>query len=63
MKIAAVQINTKIGDFEANRQKILEYTEKALSLGSDIAVFPELAVCGYPPLDLLDQSAFYEKKY
>ena len=61
MKIAAVQINTKIGDFEANRQKILEYTEKALSLGSDIAVFPELAVCGYPPLDLLDQSAFYEK--
>ena len=61
MKIAAVQINTKIGDFEANRQKILEYTEKALSLGADIAVFPELAVCGYPPLDLLDQSAFYEK--
>ena len=61
VKIASVQINTKIGDFEANREKILNYTKKALSAGADIAVFPELSVCGYPPLDLLDQSAFYEK--
>jgi len=61
MKIAAVQINTTIGDFEGNRDKILKYTMQALSLGADIAVFPELSLCGYPPLDLLDQSAFYEK--
>ena len=61
MKIASVQINTKIGDFESNREKILDYTKKALSAGADMVVFPELSVCGYPPLDLLDQSAFYEK--
>ncbi len=61
MKIASVQINTKIGDFEANREKILKYAELALDEGADMAVFPELSICGYPPLDLLDQSAFYEK--
>ena len=61
MKIALVQINTTIGDFEANREKILDYSKKALSSGADMVVFPELSVCGYPPLDLLDQTAFHEK--
>ena len=61
MKIALAQINTKIGDFEANREKILDYSKKALSAGAEIVLFPELSICGYPPLDLLDQNAFYEK--
>ncbi len=61
MKIAAIQINTIIGDFSGNREKILSFAKKAREKGADIAVFPELCVCGYPPLDLLDQEAFYEK--
>lgn len=61
MKIAMCQINTKVGDFQGNTEKIIQYAEKALSLKADIAVFPELSICGYPPLDLLDQKLFFEK--
>jgi len=61
MKIAAVQINTIIGDFSGNREKILKYIKTALAEGADLVIFPELALCGYPPLDLLDQDIFYEK--
>ncbi len=61
MKIAIAQINTIIGDFSGNREKIIEYIKKALKQEADIVVFPELSICGYPPLDLLDQPLFYEK--
>ena len=61
MKIAISQINTIIGDFAGNREKILEYTNKALANGADIVVFPELTLCGYPLLGLLEQDIFYEK--
>ncbi len=61
MRIAAAQINTVIGDFAGNREKILFYTKKALSEKTDFIIFPELSLCGYPPLDLLDQELFYEK--
>lgn len=53
MKIAIGQINPKIGDFSANCHKILRLAEKASAAGADLAVFSELAVCGYPPMDLL----------
>ncbi len=61
MKIALGQINTKIADFPGNCAKIVSQTEKALELGADMIVFPEMSVCGYPPLDLLTYSSFTEE--
>lgn len=61
MKIAAGQINSIIADFKGNREKILRYTEKGKGQGSEMIVFPELALCGYPPMDLLDYNTFVEE--
>jgi len=58
VKIALGQINPTIGDFSGNSQKIIEFARKAHASGAAIAVFPELAVCGYPPRDLLEKPAF-----
>jgi NAD+ synthase (glutamine-hydrolysing) len=52
------QINTTVGDFAGNKQKILEAIDEARSLGVDLLTFPELAVCGYPPEDLLFKPQF-----
>ena len=61
MKIAAGQINSIIADFKGNREKILQYTERALDDGSELVVFPELCICGYPPMDLLEYNTFIEE--
>lgn len=61
MKIASAQINSVIGDFEGNRQKIKTFWKKAKKKGADLVVFPELALCGYPPMDLLDHQSFVDK--
>jgi NAD+ synthase (glutamine-hydrolysing) len=58
VKIALGQINPTIGDFTGNSQKIIESARQAQALGADLALFPELAVCGYPPRDLLEKPAF-----
>ncbi|MEI7481269.1 MAG: NAD+ synthase [Elusimicrobiota bacterium] len=58
MKIAIAQINPKVGDIAANTIKIAAFARKAESLGADIVVFPELALTGYPPLDLLEKKDF-----
>ena len=58
MKIALGQINPTIGDFSGNSRKIIECSRQAHSLGAEMALFPELAVCGYPPRDLLEKPAF-----
>ncbi len=58
MKIALAQVNPTVGDFSGNTKKILEYASRAEALGVDLVVFPELAVCGYPPADLLEKDAF-----
>ncbi len=58
MKIALGQINPTVGDFAGNRSKILVGAEQARGLGADLVVFPELAVCGYPPADLLEKAEF-----
>ena len=58
MKIALSQINPTVGDFAGNTQKILEYAGRAEAAGAGLVVFPELAVCGYPPADFLEKSAF-----
>ena len=58
MKIALGQINPTIGDFTGNSQKIVEFARKAHAAGAHMTVFSELAVCGYPPRDLLEKPAF-----
>ncbi|MDR1279123.1 MAG: NAD+ synthase [Treponema sp.] len=60
MRISIAQINSTIGDFSGNREKILEYARRAAEQGADLVLFPELAICGYPPMDLLDQDRFVE---
>ncbi|MDR2600939.1 MAG: NAD+ synthase [Spirochaetaceae bacterium] len=60
MKIAVAQINSIVGDFSHNTEKIIEFTKKAEEAGCAAVFFPELAVCGYPPMDLLDQDVFTE---
>jgi NAD+ synthase (glutamine-hydrolysing) len=47
------QINATVGDLEGNKQLITEYGKKAVNAGADIVAFPEMAMTGYPPLDLL----------
>jgi NAD+ synthase/NAD+ synthase (glutamine-hydrolysing) len=58
VKIALAQINPTVGDFSGNTAKIIEFTRRAQQGGADLVVFPELAICGYPPADLLEKPAF-----
>ncbi len=58
MKIALAQINCHIGNFESNTDKICSMIAEAEAAGADLIIFPELAVCGYPPLDFLDFNHF-----
>lgn len=60
MRVALGQINTTVGALKENAQKILEYTEAAKSQGADLVIFPELAIPGYPPKDLLENASFVE---
>ncbi|HLF00215.1 MAG TPA: NAD+ synthase [Gaiellaceae bacterium] len=58
MRIALAQMNAVVGDLDGNRDEILEFLEQARAAGADLVVFPELAVTGYPPEDLLLRPAF-----
>lgn len=58
MKIALVQINPVIGDFTYNCEKIVRWARQAGEQGCGLAIFPELAVSGYPPQDLLERQSF-----
>ncbi len=58
LRIGMAQINSTVGDFDGNRKKILEAFDEARSLGVDLVTFPELAICGYPPEDLLFKPQF-----
>lgn len=59
-RIAMAQINTLVGDLEGNARKIEAGIQRARELGADLVLFPELAVTGYPPEDLLLKPAFLE---
>src|SRR5229473_3471322 len=59
VKIAIAQINCVVGDLAGNTTKILRYCERARSAGADLMLTPELALCGYPPEDLLLRGGFY----
>lgn len=58
MKIALAQINPTVGALEENAKKIIDYINKARKQNADLVVFPELAVTGYPPEDLLLKPQF-----
>ena len=58
MKIALVQLNYLIGDFDGNLSKITDAVTRACSSGAELVVFSELSICGYPPLDLLERKEF-----
>jgi NAD+ synthase (glutamine-hydrolysing) len=57
-RIALAQVNTTVGDFAGNAARIRDFTERARAAGARLVAFPELAVCGYPPRDLLDMPEF-----
>jgi len=61
MKIALAQLNYTIGAFEENAEKIILAIRKARQEKAALVVFSELAICGYPPLDLLEHKSFVAK--
>ena len=60
VRVGLAQINATVGDLEGNVRKIVDAIERARGLGVRLVAFPELAVPGYPPEDLLFKSAFIE---
>jgi NAD+ synthetase len=60
LKIGLLQLNSTVGDFAANRQKLLAGCEQARALGAELVIAPELYLCGYPPRDLLLRADFVQ---
>ena len=59
MKLGIAQINCMLGDLAGNVAKVLRYAEQARQQGAQLLLVPELALCGYPPEDLLLRDGFY----
>ncbi len=58
MRIGFAQVNTTVGDFQGNRDRILAAYAELVDAGAELVLTPELAVTGYPPMDLLFQGGF-----
>ena len=58
IRVALAQINSTVGDLDGNTARIIESIDRAVAAGADIVLLPELAVCGYPPEDLLLRPRF-----
>jgi NAD+ synthase (glutamine-hydrolysing) len=58
LRIALAQLNAVVGDLDGNRDRVLDHLRRAETAGADLVVFPELAVTGYPPEDLLLRPGF-----
>jgi NAD+ synthase (glutamine-hydrolysing) len=58
LRIALAQMNATVGDIDGNAQKIRDYLDRAVDEGAQLVLFPELAVNGYPPEDLLLKTHF-----
>jgi NAD+ synthase (glutamine-hydrolysing) len=58
LRLALAQINTRVGDIEGNAAKISDYIARSRDAGAELALFPELALTGYPPEDLLLKEHF-----
>ena len=63
MKIALGQINPTVGDFSGNAAKIIQFALQARNAGAGLILFPELAVCGYPPRDLVENPSFVARNH
>lgn len=61
MRIALAQINNTVGDLAANAARILEFARRAQDQRAELAVFPELALTGYPPRDLVEKKSFLDR--
>jgi len=60
LRIGLAQLNTVVGDIDGNASRIIELMDRAKVAGCDIVAFPELAITGYPPEDLLLRSGFVD---
>src|SRR5690349_742003 len=61
MKIALAQINTTVGDFAGNIERIVRFAQTAKDRQAELVVFHELALCGYPPRDLVEKPEFIRR--
>src|SRR6202051_3636752 len=61
MKIALAQLNPTVDAFAGNAAKILEFAQSAAKQGADLAVFSELCLCGYLPMDLIERPQFIDR--
>ena len=61
LRVALAQINLVVGDFNFNADKIKQYLKQAKRMGADVVLFPELAITGYPPEDLLLKESFLKQ--
>lgn len=62
MRIAIAQINPVLGDFEYNAKKILDFSKQALAKKCDLVIFPECAIFGYHPFDMLERRKLVEQQ-
>lgn len=61
MRIALAQINNTVGDLDGNAAKILDFARRAERAGAEVVAFPELALTGYPPRDLVEKHSFLDR--
>tara|TARA_B100000676_G_scaffold706_1_gene611 strand:+ start:241 stop:1971 length:1731 start_codon:yes stop_codon:yes gene_type:complete len=61
LRVALAQMNLIVGDFNFNAEKIKQHLKQAKKMGADVILFPELAVTGYPPEDLLLKESFLKQ--
>jgi NAD+ synthase/NAD+ synthase (glutamine-hydrolysing) len=61
MRIALAQINSTVGDLSGNTDKMIRFSREAAAAGAELAVFPELALNGYPPRDLVEKPTFLDR--
>ena len=61
MRIALGQINTTVGDLAGNVDRMVAGARRAVARGAEVVVFPELAVTGYPPRDLVEKQTFIDR--
>lgn len=61
LRVAVAQINAVVGDFKFNADKIKTWVRRARKMNADVVLFPELAMTGYPPEDLLHKEDFVQK--
>lgn len=60
MKLALAQTNPTVGKLAANTDRIIDYTQRAAASGASLVIFPELAISGYPPFDLIKTSGYLD---